>query len=67
MPHRSPTSVVARGLVATKAEREAREAALEKLPVWRVRKRAELRASISRIRSREQTLLSELGGRPPDR
>jgi hypothetical protein len=67
VPDRSPKSVVARALVATKAEREAREAALEKLPVWRVRKRAELRASLSRMRSRERTLLSELGGNRPDR
>ncbi len=61
---RSPSSVVARAVVAIKAEREAYQAELERLPTWRMRRRAELKDALERTREREKTLLSELGGRP---
>jgi hypothetical protein len=63
---RSPTSVVARAIVATKAEREAYEEELESVRPWRVRKRSELKADLQRVRERENTLLTELGGHPSD-
>jgi hypothetical protein len=56
--------VVARAIVATKAEREAYEEELEALPSWRLRRRSELKAALERTRDRERTLLSELGGTP---
>jgi hypothetical protein len=63
---RSPTSVAARAVVATKATREAVEEALEEVPPWRVRRRAELKESLARARQREKTLLSQLGGTPEE-
>ena len=63
---RSPTSVVARAIVATKAQREAFEEELENVSSWRVRKRSELKEALQRARERERTLLSELGGNPEE-
>jgi hypothetical protein len=61
---RSPTSVVAGAIVATKAEREAYEDELESVPSWRVRRRSDLKVALQRARDREKNLLSELGGTP---
>jgi hypothetical protein len=61
---RSPTSVLARQIVATKAEREAYEDELEEMPGWRMRRRSELKEALERARERERILLSELGGNP---
>jgi hypothetical protein len=56
--------VVARAIVATKAEREAFEEQLESLKPWRRRRRAEIERRLAQIRNREETLLAELGGTP---
>jgi hypothetical protein len=59
---RSPKSVVARAIVATKAAREAAEEELESLPRWSMLRRAELERRIARARGREESLLAQLGG-----
>jgi hypothetical protein len=59
----SQASRVARALLAAKAEREAVEAELEATPSWRMLRRTELERSLDAARSREQALISALGGR----
>jgi hypothetical protein len=62
----TPTSVLARQIVATKAEREAYEQELKEVPPWRLRRRSELKEALERTRERERILLSELGGHPSE-
>ena len=53
--------------MAAKEEREALEEELEELPGWRMRRRMDLEQRIAAARSREQTLIEQLGGIPTGR
>jgi hypothetical protein len=61
---RAEADRLARALLAAKTEREQVEAELQRTQSWRFRRRTELERRLDSARTREQGLLSALGGHP---